>query len=319
MEWYFILLIVLGGVAFAVGLYLIFAAVVAKKCLQAATTPIAHTLEEARAFQAEYEDMDFDDYDNVWRKQPFETEGKQGKIRGEVIFNNGEANCAKVAIICHGHTWNRVNSVKYARIFLDRGYNVVIYDHAYFGLSDGKFTTLGYYERSDLSAVVNYARRLFGKDAFLVLHGESMGAVTVLCELSVRDDIDAVIADCAFSDTKGYFGELCSKSTHLPAFPIVDFSNSMSKRKFGYDFAAVKPIEDVRRSDVPICFIHGESDRFISPHHSQDMYRQAQNPLSELHLFPHAGHARSFHSDREAYIGVVNEFLDKVERAASHN
>ena len=142
MEWYFIVLIVLGGVAFAVGLYLIFAAVVAKKCLQAATTPIAHTLEEARVFQAEYEDMDFDDYDNVWRKQPFETEGKQGKIRGEVIFNNGEANRAKVAIICHGHTWNRVNSVKYARIFLDRGYNVVIYDHAYFGLSDGKFTTL---------------------------------------------------------------------------------------------------------------------------------------------------------------------------------
>lgn len=318
MEWYFVVLIVLGALVLLAGAYLILAAVVAKGTLKAATRPVAHTLSEARDFQTKYENMDYDDYDRVWRKQPFEVDGKQGKLRGEVIFNDTASHApVKVAVICHGHTWNRINSLKYARIFLAKGYNVVIYDHAYFGLSDGNFTTLGYYERHDLSAVLDYTRALFGKDAFVVLHGESMGAVTVLCELSLRSDIGAVIADCPFDSTYTYFRELCVKATHLPSFPIVDFSDVMSKRKYGYDFAAVNPIDDVRQSNVPICFIHGASDKFISPHHSQDMYKQSQNPLSELHLVPNAGHARSYHADNVAYAAIVGDFLDKVERAAS--
>ncbi len=312
MEWYWILLIVFGVVALLVGLYLILAYIVAKGTLKAATTPVAHTIEEARAFQTEYEGMDYTDYDAVWRKQSFEVEGTQGIIRGEIIFNDGSLSENKVAIICHGHTWNRINSLKYARIFYSKGYNVVIYDHAYFGLSDGKFTSLGYYERYDLSAVLDYTRGLFGKNAFFVLHGESMGAVTVLCELSLRKDIDAVIADCAFSDTITYYRQLCYKSTHLPGFPIVDISNIMSKRKFGYDFAAVKPIEDVKNSNVPICFIHGKSDRFIRPEHSEKMFDVAENPLSELHLIPNAGHARSYHVDNVGYERIISEFLDKV-------
>lgn len=317
MEWYFILLIIFGCAVFLAALYLVLAAIVAKGTLKAATTPVAHTTEEARAFQTEYEGMDYDDYDNVWRKQPFEVDGVQGKVRGEVIFNDAQSgDPPRVAVICHGHTWNRINSLKYARIFYKRGYNVVIYDHAYFGRSDGKFTSLGYYERRDLSAVLDYTRELFGKDAFLVLHGESMGAVTVLCELSLRDDLDAVIADCAFSDTFRYYRQLCVKATHLPSFPIVEFSNVMSKRKYGYDFAAVSPIEDVRRSNVPICFIHGASDRFIRSEHSEEMYRAASNPLSELHLIPNAGHARSFHADQQKYAEIVNGFLDKIEGVA---
>ncbi len=311
MEWYWIVAIVAGSVFALCALYLILATVIAKGTLKSATTPVAHTLEEARAFQAEYENMDYSDYDNVWNKQPFEVQGTQGRIRGEVIFCDGK-DMSKVAIICHGHTWNRINSLKYARIFLANGYNAVIYDHAYFGESDGAFTSLGYYERHDLSAVFDYVRELFGKDAFVVLHGESMGAVTVLCELSLRNDIGAVIADCAFSRTMKYYRELCSKVTHLPGFPIVDISNLMSKRKYGYDFKAVVPIDDVRASNVPVCFVHGASDRFIGPWHSKEMFEASTNPDSELHLVTGAGHARSYHADPKNYEKIITDFLSKL-------
>ncbi len=313
MEWYWIVLIVAGAVTLLCAAYLVLATVVAKGTLKSATTPVAHTLQEARDFQTQYEGVTYEDYDALWRKQPFELEGVQGRLRGELIFNDlPTAGRTKVAVICHGHTWNRINSIKYARIFFAEGYNVVIYDHAYFGESDGAFTTLGYYERQDLNTVLDYTRKIFGKEAFVVLHGESMGAVTVLCELSLRTDLDAVIADCAFSDTFKYFRQLCVKKTHLSGFPIVDISNAMSKRRFGYDFAAVSPIKDVQRSNVPICFIHGANDRFIRPEHSELMYKASQNPLSELHLVPNAGHARSFHVDNSGYRRIVCDFLNKV-------
>lgn len=311
MAWYWIVLIVLGGILLLCGLYLVLATIVAKGTLKAATTPVKHTLEEARKFQTEYEGMDYDDYDTQWRKQSFEVDGVQGKIRGEIIFNDAASQQTKVAVLCHGHTWNRINSLKYARIFYAAGYNVVIYDHAYFGLSDGTHTTLGFNESKDLRSVINYVRTVFG-NAFLVLHGESMGAVTVLCELSLRNDINAVIADCAFSNTVKYFRQLCLQATHLPSFPIVDISNCMSKRKYGYDFAVVNPIDDVKNSDVPICFIHGLSDKLIRAEHSEEMYKASRNPLSELHLIPHGGHARSYHVDNAGYAKIVTEFLEKV-------
>ena len=314
MEWYFILLIVLGGLVL---LYSLFCVVIARILLKAATTPTAHTIEHARDYQAKYEGMEYDDYDANWRKQSFEIDGVHGKVRGEIIFNPEKAERNKVAIICHGHTWNRINSLKYAYLFYNKGYNVIIYDHAYFGLSDGKYTTLGLNEKLDLSAVIDLARETFGKDAIVALHGESMGAATVLCELGIRSDVDFVVADCPFSNTMKYYRELCTHLTHLPGFPIVDIANAMSKRKFGYDFKQVNPIDGVRASDTPVCFIHGTADTYIRPSHSEAMYQVSKNPLSELHLVEGAEHACSHVTDKALYTKIVSEFIDKIEATKS--
>lgn len=312
MQWYWITLIVVFGV---VALYTLLCCFIARALLKSATTPKAHTLEHAREYQSNHENIDFDTYDNIWNKENFEVDGVQGKIRGEVIYNEQSANPPKVAVICHGHTWNRINSVKYANIFYARGYNVVIYDHAYFGKSDGKYTTLGDGERYDLSKVLDFVREKFGQNAIVGLHGESLGAATVLLVLGLRNDIDFVVADCPFSDTMSYYRQLCVKVTHLPSFPIVDFANAMSKRKFGYNFKNVSPIAAVKQSETPICFIHGKADTFIRPMHSERMYEVCKNPLSELHLVENAEHARSHVTNPKEYWKMVGDFVDKVENA----
>ena len=312
MEWYWIVLIVIGGLGV---LYQALAFIIAKGTLKAATTPVAHTLDEAREWQKKYENWDFTDYDEKWRREPFELDGVQGKLRGEIIYNETtqQGSRPKVAVICHGHTWNRLNSLKYANIFYAKGYNIVIYDHAYFGLSDGTHTTVGGKERYDLNTVLDYTRKVFGEQAIVALHGESMGAATVLMELGLRKDIDFVVADCPFSKTMSYYRELCKHLTHLPGFPIVDMANSMAKRKYGYNFHQVNPMDGVKASSAPICFIHGTADTFIAPHHSEDMHKASTNPLSEIHLFEGAAHACSHCTDKERYIKVVSEFIDKVE------
>ena len=310
MEWYFILLIVLGGLAL---LYVILCTVIAHFTLKMASTPVAHTIDEARKYQTEKEGIDLTDYDENWKKQDFEVDGVHGKVRGEIIFNPVTSARNKVAIICHGHTWNRINSLKYGYVFFNKGYNLIIYDHAYFGMSDGKYTTLGLNEKLDLSAVIDLARQTFGQDAIIALHGESMGAATVLSELSVRSDIDMIVADCPFSATMSYYRELCTHLTHLPSFPIVDIANAMAKSKYNYDFTKVNPIDGVKNSDVPICFIHGKADTFIRPSHSEKMYAVCNNPLSELHLFDGAEHACSHVTDKALYYKVVGEFIDKIE------
>ena len=121
------------------------------------------------------------------------------------------------------------------------------------------------------------------------------------------------IADCGFSHTMNYYRELCKSVVHLPPFPTVDFANVVSKRQIGYDFTKTIPIDCVKNSNVPICFIHGAADDFIQPHHSVDMYNVSQNPNSELHLFEGAGHAHSITVDKNRYYKVVCDFLNKIE------
>lgn len=312
---YQITLIVLGVVLGAALLWFLFSLIVAHSVLKHATHPKVHTLQETRDIQTKTEKMDFSDYDVVWKKQDFEIDGVHGKIRGELVFNDTETKPKKVAIICHGYTMNRINSVKYAKIFYKRGYSLVLYDHAHFGLSEGDFCTLGCYEKHDLSSVIDFARETFGKDAFIALHGESMGAATVLAVLGLRNDIDLVVADCPFSDTTSYYKELFTHLYKLPSFPAVELSGVMAKRKYGYDYAQCSPINAVKGSDVPICFVHGKADDFIFPHHSEDMYAVCRNPLSELHLVDNAKHACSFMTDNAAYDKIVGDFLDKVEKA----
>lgn len=65
-------------------------------------------------------------------------------------------------IICHGVTMNLLNSVKYMNLFLELGWNAVIYDHRRHGMSGGKTTSYGYYEKEDLKTVVNWLRKRNG-------------------------------------------------------------------------------------------------------------------------------------------------------------
>lgn len=306
---------VISIVCCVVLLWLLLCFLIARKVLKMATTPVAHTLDEAREYQGTNEHIDFSDYDNVWKKEQFSVQGVHGKIVGEIIYNGQTSSSKhpKVAVICHGHTWNRLNSLKYANIFYDKGYSVVIYDHAYFGESEGKFTTLGYYESQDLNFVLNLVREKFGENAFVGLHGESMGAATVLLELGLRCDLNFVVADCPFSQTMSYYRELYRHLSHLPSFPVVNMANAMAKRRFGYDFRKVSPIDAVAGSDTPICFIHGKADKFIYPSHSEKMFAVCKNPLSELHLVDGAGHACSYQVNNDDYRKIVGDFLDKVE------
>ena len=98
-------------------------------------------------------------------------------------------------------TENKINSVKYARLFERLGFNSVIYDHRRHGDSGGKTTSFGYYEKIDLKAIVDIIREEIGNDALLGIHGESMGAATTILYAGTFDDkADFHIVDCPFSD-----------------------------------------------------------------------------------------------------------------------
>ncbi|MDR7075185.1 fermentation-respiration switch protein FrsA (DUF1100 family) [Neobacillus niacini] len=222
----------------------------------------------------------------------------------------------RYVIISHGVTETKINSIKYMNLFLERGFNTIIYDHRRHGESGGKTTSFGHYEKFDLKAVIDWLKNEKGPTLTLGIHGESMGAATMLLYAGMLEDgADFYIADCPFSDLKEQLSyQLKKEYKMIPTLliPIADFILRLREK---YSIRHVSPISVIEHIKHPILFIHSENDDFILPSMTKELYKKKQGPKM-LYLATNGRHAQSFNENPEEYRSVLDNFLSKyVEKA----
>lgn len=218
---------------------------------------------------------------------------------------------ARTMIICHGVTENKINSMKYARLFERLGFNSVIYDHRRHGDSGGKTTSFGYYEKIDLQVIVRAVRERIGKRALLGIHGESMGAATtILYAGTFEDEANFHIVDCPFSDFSEQILHILRKNTPIRSSMALRIANVFLKMRDGYTLNLVSPREVVRNITKPVLFIHSMEDDFILPYMTVELYEAKQGDKM-LKLFNKGAHAKSFNDNPIQYEKTVQEFLGR--------
>ncbi|PEE41953.1 alpha/beta hydrolase [Bacillus pseudomycoides] len=219
-------------------------------------------------------------------------------------------NSNKFMIFCHGVTVNKINSVKYANLFLNRGYNVFIYDHRRHGKTGGKTTSYGYYEKYDLKTVVDWLKDRFGTNIILGVHGESMGAATLLQYAGMMEDgADFYIADCPFSDFYEQLHHRLKVEFHLPKWPLLPLANAVLKVRDGYTIREVSPIDCVKNINNPVLFIHSKDDDYILCDMTKALYEAKENN-KQLFIAEHGAHACSYNENKQEYEDAVDQFLE---------
>lgn len=252
-------------------------------------------------------------FDENWynncRKQELTIDSPNGyPIKGVFLQPHDTKN---TVIICHGVTENKINSIKYARMFVRLGFNAFVYDHRRHGESGGKTTSYGYYEKFDLEAVVKTVRSIIGDDAILGIHGESMGAATTLLYAgSLSDQADFYVSDCAFSDFEKLLYRIMITTTKFRTQIPVHLVNFFLKFRDGYIMRNIKPIDVVENIKKPVLFIHSKPDDFIPCEMTEEMYERKQGPKA-IKLFDIGAHAKSFNENPQEYEEVVRKFIDE--------
>lgn len=212
-------------------------------------------------------------------------------------------------IISHGVTENKINSVKYMNLFLERGFNAVIYDHRRHGESGGKTTSYGYYEKFDLKAVVHWLKEKKGPDLLLGIHGESMGAATMLLYAGmVEDGADFYISDCSFSDFKEQLSYLLKTEMKLTPKPLLPLADVFLRMRERYSIRDISPISVIHQIKKPILFIHSKQDTYILPSMTEALFERKTGP-KKLFLAENGAHAQSLNKNKEAYEAAIDEFL----------
>ena len=264
------------------------------------------TLEEALAWQSDHYDTSF--YEGL-EKTDYIVKGYEDyDLHVELLKNPSPTD--KYIIVSHGYTDNRMGALKYVEMYMDLGFNCIIYDLRGHGENATDFTTYGVREAQDLKCIVDDTRKRYDDISVLGLHGESLGAATTITSLKYKPEIDFAVADCGFSDIDNVLRE-GYRNAHAPVF-LVDLADFTGKIRYKYSIKEMRPIDSLNDNKVPILFIHGADDTFILPKNSEDMAARTAG-YSEIHIIPKAGHAESILTAPNDYKDYVERFLEKIE------
>lgn len=264
------------------------------------------SLDEAMKWQSEHYDTAF--YDSLI-KTKYTIDGYDGyTLHAELLENLVKS--GKYMILSHGYTDNRYGSLKYVQMYLDLGYNCIIYDLRGHGENKPSFTTYGILEGRDLSMLIEDTRNRYPDMISLGLHGESLGAATTVSSLKYIPEVDYAIADCGFSDLENILRE-GYKNANAPLF-LVDLADLGSRLRYRFSLKDMRPIDSLDQNEIPILFIHGADDNFILPKNSQDMFERTKG-IREIHLIPDAGHAESILTAPDDYKQIVEAFLKRIQ------
>ncbi|MDO4534937.1 MAG: alpha/beta hydrolase [Clostridium perfringens] len=236
------------------------------------------------------------------------------KLSSMLFLNKEKTN--KFIILVHGISIGYVGSLKYLDIFFNKGFNVLIMHQRRHGKSEGKYSTYGYFEKYDVNLWINYLVNRFGKDIIVGLHGESMGASTVIQTIPLNPNIKFVIEDCGYSDLyELMLYELhfrFNKILHYPLLLSLKFTNFIIKVKAKFRFQDVSPIKIVKNTSIPIMFIHGNKDTFVPWYMCEKFYKAKVNGLKEIFLVDNAAHTEAVQVNKEAYAEKVFNFIQKA-------
>ena len=219
----------------------------------------------------------------------------------------------KYAVICHGYGSIPQYGGRFALKFYEMGYNVLAPAARAHERSEGRYTGMGWPERRDIVAWVN---TLVERDpqAEIVLFGVSMGGATVMMtagEADLSPNVKCVIEDCGYSSVWDEFAGQLDELFGLPTFPVLDAASLVTQVRAGWSFKEASAVEQLKKTALPMLFIHGEDDTFV-PYAMLDVVYDACDSADKERLsIPGAAHGEASWEDPELYWATVEAFLDK--------
>ena len=214
-------------------------------------------------------------------------------------------------IIVHGYDSEARNMACYAEKFYNMGYSVFMPDQRGFGLSEGNYTTMGYMEQYDIMKWIDYLNSNGAEK--IVLFGVSMGAATVMLTAGNKlpSNVKAVIEDCGYTSVYDEFRYNLKRMFKLPEFPFLHVAKIITIIRNGWNMKKdASCIEAVKKSKIPILFIHGSADNFVPFYMQEELYENAECVKEKMVIYG-AAHAESHVFDSTTYWNKIAEFIKR--------
>ncbi len=215
-------------------------------------------------------------------------------------------------VACHGHGGGKVSMLWVVAPLLPQ-YNVLLLDTRGHGESGGDRTSVGYLERLDVIAAVDWVHQR-EPEAPIGLLGISMGAAASIMAAAESPNVRAVVADSSFAQLRTPVSlAICERGYPSRIAPLLAWSVCrIASLQLG--FAHHRRTNPVHRiADItprPLLIIHGTEDSLIPPSEANALYAAARAP-KDLWMVPGASHAMAVDVAPEEYGRRVVDFFGR--------
>lgn len=228
-------------------------------------------------------------------------------------FLEAEEPTNTTVVTAHGYLGQASDTGLFGEYYYEElGYNFFTADARGHGESDGDYIGFGWHDRLDYVDWVNLLVDKLGSESEIILHGLSMGAATMLMTSgeSLPSNVKGIIADSPYTSVHDLFAYQLSRMFHLPAFPILNTTSLVTNMKADYSLKEASALDQVKQTDIPILYIHGEADTFVPTNFTYELYEHT-NSEADMVTFKEANHGEAFVIGQSSYIEKLNEFLEK--------
>ncbi|MBQ8849421.1 MAG: alpha/beta hydrolase [Clostridia bacterium] len=222
---------------------------------------------------------------------------------------------APIEIMFHGYRGNAKRDLcgGVIRAF-KQGRSVLIVNHRASGESEGRVVTFGINESRDCLAWVDCVTREIDSDARIILTGISMGAATVMIAAGSDElpkNVVAVLADCGYTSAEEIIKNTM-RNMKLPPRLLYPFARLGGRLFGGFDIDETSPIESLKKSKVPVIFIHGDADGFVPYDMSVRNFEACSSEKKKLVAIRGAGHGVAYPTDPDTYLSEIGAFFDEI-------
>jgi alpha-beta hydrolase superfamily lysophospholipase len=197
------------------------------------------------------------------------------------------------------------------------GYAALLVDFRGSGGSSGNFTTIGYFEASDVLACERFARQmLIAPHEPLIFYGQSMGAAALLRAVGdLGATPDAIVIESPYDRLTSAVANRFH-AMHLPAFPLAQLLVFWGGVQEGYWGFGMNPAESARRVHCPTLMFHGELDSRVTTVQATSVFDHLAGP-KHLELYQQSAHDSFFDGDTDRWSHAVTTFLDTNTHATT--
>jgi len=217
----------------------------------------------------------------------------------------------KIVICFHGYTSDGMHDfIGLSDYYMRNGYGMLLVDERAHGKSEGTYIGFGCLDRHDALGWIQWVIQECGPQVQILLHGISMGGSTVLMTSSMELplQVKGIISECGFTSPKEVFTHVLHTMYHLPAFPMIQISDYVNRKKAGFGLDECNAAREVHNAKVPILLIHGDGDTFVPCEMCEKIYENCTSPKTRL-IIKDAAHAECYYKDTEAYEQALDTFV----------
>lgn len=242
-----------------------------------------------------------------------ETVGYDGAILFGKLFISQKEN-SKTVLLCHGfNITGEIDFCSEFEFYRNLNYNILLIDQRAHGKSFGIISTLGIAESYDIATWCRWIEIRFGTQNGIIIHGKAMGAFAALAAgsaIALPKNVEGIIADSLFNSVYSKFRKDCETSLAFLAKPTLFFCNKFYDRYCGYDMRDVNLFKIIESLRLPVLFIHGGKDAFMTKEEVLKIAQQV-NSKSEILIVENADRGMCFLTDSILCGNAVKNFSEK--------